>query len=296
MGKASKKMKRKQDKKQQSEVLRQNNALEEQFLQEYQAEHYEKALETLAHLIEGNDIKPNLLYYGACCYYGVEDYERAAQWVTNTLNYAPGHIDARLLLAKICIVQQRLYDAMALLDFVLGQGGLSAEQHDKVRGFLEGELANETDIIQSNFPRLAKVLTEKKDDTAAAAKSQEVITALQKLKQRVCQGNNTETKAATEPVPTEAEQKKAEILTKNVSLIEKVRLLNVFASGYYMQDDYAASQLLLKAALELNDRDETSLRNLAMTIAALGKKDKALAIVARMQQVDFVLLQAIKDR
>ena len=95
---------------------------------------------------------------------------------------------------------------------------------------------------------------------------------------------------------SEAEQKKAEVLAQNVSLVEKIRLLNVFASGYYMQDDYNAAQLLLKAALELDDREEATLRNLAMTMAALGEKDKAAAITAKMAHIDFVLVQAIKDR
>ena len=296
MGKASKKMKRKQDKKQQSELLRQNSIKEEQFIQEYQEGRYEKALESLAQLIEGQDIKPNLLYYGACCYYGLADYERAAKWVTNTLNYAPGHIDARLLLAKICIVQQHFDDAVALLDFVVGQGGLSAEQQVKVRRFLEDELVNETDRIRLDFPRLAKLLPVKTENNVEAEKPQDVITALQNLKQRVCQLNTDEDKAEKVQTSSEAEQKKAEVLAQNVSLVEKIRLLNVFASGYYMQDDYNAAQLLLKAALELDDREEATLRNLAMTMAALGEKDKAAAITAKMAHIDFVLVQAIKDR
>ena len=51
----------------------------------------------------------------------------------------------------------------------------------------------------------------------------------------------------------------------------------------------------MRAALQLDESDAATIRNLALTIAAEGEEEKALQIASQLPATDFVLLQAIKD-
>jgi len=302
MGKASKRMKRKQEKKQQRDIKSQNNAVEIQFIQEYQEGRYDMALESLAKLIEGNDIKPELLYYGACCYYGLMDYERAAQWVSNTLNYAPGHIAARILLAKVCIAQYHYDDAMAILDLVMSCAGISAEERAEVELLVRRSFRGAEQKIREQYPHLASLLENDAIGEDKIKKHSDVLSTLQNLKERVKKIEKEDERI--EPVAkaksiTECKEtvdvKIKEILAKDISIREKMHLFNMFASASYMQNDYMTARTFLKAALEQDVNDEESLRNMAITIAAMGDKDKAEEIVAKMPRIDFLLLKEIKN-
>ena len=83
---------------------------------------YAPALETLVKIIKQKKIKPEFLYDGAYAYFKLGDYERATEWVNNTLTYAPGDIPARLLLAQICLLEHRIDESLAIFEFVLANG------------------------------------------------------------------------------------------------------------------------------------------------------------------------------
>ena len=87
----------------------------------------------------------------------------------------------------------------------------------------------------------------------------------------------------------------AEIREKTCSLKNKIELFNRFAAGEYMQDNFTAAKAYLEAALEMDDGDEESLKNMAVTVAAMGNYDMAQALVAKMGKVDFALLKKIKE-
>ena len=88
----------------------------------------------------------------------------------------------------------------------------------------------------------------------------------------------------------------ADISQRQVSLAEKIQLLHSFAGAAYWQGDYAGAKALLMEALRIDDKDEATLRNLAFTLAALGDKEKAVAIAARMKRADFALLWMLQQR
>lgn len=97
------------------------------------------------------------------------------------------------------------------------------------------------------------------------------------------------------PVAGLAQQQVDDVLAKPISLAEKIRILNAFAGASYAADDFAAAETLLRAALQLDESDAATIRNLALTIAAEGEEEKALQIASQLPATDFVLLQAIKD-
>ena len=135
MGRASKRMKR-QNNRRQADQQKQEAVQTEQELSKLFAERkYEQVLEKLAMLIAAKDVKPEYLYDGAYSYFMLGDLERASQWVSNTLTYAPAHVDARILLARICMAQKRQSDAFAILDFLAEHDAddLTAEQREDIR-------------------------------------------------------------------------------------------------------------------------------------------------------------------
>jgi len=62
-------------------------------------EEYAKALGTVAAMIEKGIKDADAFYDAAYSYFMSGDYERATQWVDNTLSLVPHHVRARILLA-----------------------------------------------------------------------------------------------------------------------------------------------------------------------------------------------------
>ncbi len=88
---------------------------------------------------------------------------------------------------------------------------------------------------------------------------------------------------------------KEEILSKDISLQEKIVLLNSFAGAYYYEHKNEAAKLLLLAAKDIDRQNEESIRNLVML--ALEENDKSLALeyVADLGMTDFSLIKMIRD-
>ena len=87
----------------------------------------------------------------------------------------------------------------------------------------------------------------------------------------------------------------AKIAAKEISLVEKVRLINVFAGVCYQQGDYQSAFDLLSAALELDGQDAATLKNIAYTCLSAGEQEQAMSFAAKLPVVDFALLYAFKQ-
>jgi len=73
-------------------------------------EEYGEALGTVAAMIEAGLQDADAFYDAAYSYFMSGDYERATEWVDNTLRFAPQHVGARILLARICLLEERTAD------------------------------------------------------------------------------------------------------------------------------------------------------------------------------------------
>ena len=87
----------------------------------------------------------------------------------------------------------------------------------------------------------------------------------------------------------------AKIAAKEISLVEKVRLINVFAGVCYQQGDYQSAFDLLSAALEIDGQDAATLKNIAYTCLSAGEQEQTLSFAAKLPVVDFALLYALKQ-
>jgi len=160
MGKASRQMKKKQKNKEEQAINMANRETEEKLREQMEHGEYEKAIETIAELVQAGDVKPEFMYDAAYSYFMAGDYDRSANWVTNTLTADPGHIDARILLARLCILQDRPDDGLAVFDFILENYGaaLSDEKKEEIEEIVAFYGRNEKAKIVRDYPHIAKFL------------------------------------------------------------------------------------------------------------------------------------------
>ena len=322
MGKASKKVKRQLQKKAGEQQVKLCQGKEAELEAAFAREDYVKVLDILAELITAKDIKPDLMYKGAYSYFMLGDYDRAAQWVTNTLNYAPDDIDTRILLARLCFIQNRHDDGLAIYDFLVEhyRHSMSQEQTGQIIDSSEYYVRREAEKLRQQFPHLADFLSIAPPDAeeaaagivstavksaAAATDGGSALSALQRLKAKLqamqnkeepaADAGQTQDTAADEVPAIDNGTKIAEIESRECSLREKVQLLNKFAAGFFVSDDYSSAAEFLTAALKIDAHDNQTLKNMALTQAALGNSDKAQAFAANLQEADFLLLQLLKD-
>ena len=291
---------------------------------------YAKALEVLAEIVKQKEVKPEFLYDGAYAYFMLGDYDRAAEWVTNTLTYAGMSVKARILLARICLVKGRTDDAMALLEFLLTKESAYLAEADKNEIRMVGASLARRDESRTrrDFPALAELvlgaaMAPQDVQAESPAGAQDAKAILSKLKQKIAVAQEQRPAAGAAPAPAEpapavpdakarpavpagempqeegaggldAAAQAADILAREIPAREKVRILTQFAGGYYMAHDPARAECLLAAALRVDVSDWT-LRSMALVQAELGNMEKALAFAAEMKRTDFLLLKALRD-
>ena len=183
MGKAARKMKKKQVQAETAQSRQANARWETLLAEQMKAGKYAEAIETLAELVKGDDIKPEFMYDAAYAYFMVGDYERAGQWINHTLSYAPGHIPVRILLARLLILQERQDDGLAVFDFVLDKGAdtLTEAQRDEIEEIVEFYGRSEGEKIRRSYPHIAALLKLE----APPAGTKDVNQILASLRQKV---------------------------------------------------------------------------------------------------------------
>lgn len=284
MGKNIKKLNKKKNQQNIKAENQQIKELKAALMQQMQDMKYADALSTLSELLEKQCYDPDMIYQGAQAYFLIGDYERAASWVDNTLHFAPQHIGARLLLAKICLLEERTDDAMALYTFVLQNypQGVSEAQREDIKEGADYTWRTDREWLLENYPLVANLCNVKEPQIVPVnnVNPQNMDDKVESSEQ-----GNDETASAEDIVK--------QVLGKDISLTEKVKLLNTFAGGYFVGKDFANAQLLLEKALAIDNHHSKTLANLAILAKMQGDVDKALAYVAKMPETDFLLLQQL---
>lgn len=169
MGKASRKLKKKQQQEEAVGRQAETKELEEKLQSEMETEAYSDALNTLAEIVGKGSVSPAAMYAGAYAYFMLGDYERAAAWIDNTLRFAPGHVAARILLARLCILQEKVDGGLAVFDLLTDKflAGLSDEEKDEIETLSGFYGRNEPERIRKEYPHLAKFLRLDEEDEAA---------------------------------------------------------------------------------------------------------------------------------
>lgn len=330
-----------------------------------EAENYTAAMDVMAEMAANMQMDGEIMYWGAQCYFFTGDFERAEKWVNNALNNGYNSAGLKMLLATLCMSEERSYDALKLCETVLAEGieGMSKQDQEIFDNFMDN-ISYGYDELVSKYPKISAYLQKKQADMEAnspvnklkqilkgkkmkeaepqQAKVQEEVktepektpnedkaqAALARLRQLLSKNKEQtleEVNEVQEPaekiitrevvVPESVQEKEvptseikqveaekidvsdtlAKIVAKEISLVEKVRLLNVFAGVCYQQGDYQSAFDLLSAALELDSQDAATLKNIAYTCLSAGEQEQAMSFAAKLPVVDFALLYALKQ-
>ncbi len=257
----------------------QDNKLQDILNEKMQAGSYDEALDTVVELLEKNCREPQVFYQAAQAYFMLGDYDRAAQWVTNTLQYAPEHVGARLLLARICLLEDRESDAMQIFTQLLSVYGSSLSESDKedICEAVDYTYRTDKDWLQDNYPKVAELMANHKDGIVSAE----------------ADGSAEQMQSAA---PAENEDIVGKIKAKDISLRDKVKLFNAFAGGLYVNNDYQGAKSLLQEALKIDAGSELTLKNMAVVEADCGNVDEALRCASMIPDMDFTLLKLINKK
>lgn len=304
MGKASRRYNRDKNRKQQAQETKMQTNEKRDYEARLQAlmneENYGEALDVLAEMIKNDAYEPEDMYKGAYCYFMTGDYRRSAQWLTNTLSFAPDHVAARLLLARICILEDRTDDGMAIYDFILEHypQQLQPEQREDMQDILEYYVEEDKERVSAQFPYVADFMhldgaQPVEHPAAEAAPAAAAPTAAEETETPEV-SEAAEASEASIAQEAEAQLARVRAMAAEVSVAERIRVLNAFAGGYFVADEYDAAKTFLAEALELDATNDTTLRNLAMLAKAQGDAEKALQFASAMHATDFVLLHALK--
>lgn len=359
------------------------SSLKHDMQQFMEAEDYTAAMDVMAEMAANKQMDGEIMYWGAQCYFFTGDFERAEKWVNNALNNGYNSAGLKMMLATLCMSEERSDDAFKLCEAVLTEGieGMSKQEQEIFDNFMDN-ISYGYDELVAEYPKISAYLQKKQADIEAdspvnklkqilkgkeveEAKAQQMKVqekvktegtptedkaqaALARLRQLLSKNKASEEKQVVEEVnevqePAEAtitreditpeavrekevtaseiqqveaaqpiveefdnvqqnEVEKidvsdtlAKIVAKEISLVEKVRLINVFAGVCYQQGDYQSAFDLLSAALELDGQDVATLKNIAYTCLSAGEQEQAMSFAAKLPVVDFALLYALKQ-
>ena len=348
-------------------------------------ENYVDAIDVMAEMATNRQMDGEVMYWGAQCYFMTGDFQRAERWVENALNNGYNTAGLKMLLATLCMVEERDDEGFKLCDIALAEGmgdmtiqekeifdefmdNISygydelVEKYPKIREYLQQgkddsesnsaisklrqlmetkeskpeqeaepvkadkaepvvgtEESTNEDKAQAALARLRQLLSKNKaaDEAEEAPKEEsaeqqveptitrEVISSDDVAENKNIQPEIQQTEAEQPAVETEsAEQNNSDefdvagtleqVVAKEISLAEKVRLINVFAAACYQRGDYQSAFDLLSAALEIDGQDAATLKNIAYTCLSAGETEQALSFAAKLPVVDFGLLYALK--
>ena len=307
MGKSSRKLNKKKEKATKVELKVRAAGLREQMGEQMEAGEYAEALGSLAELVKDNSYDPDLLYDGAYCYFMVGDYERATKWVDMVMDLAPYHIPARILLVRLCILNEREEGALSLANALLeaNRTMLTEDQTQDLNDILEYYYRCEPERIRKDYPHVAAFVADLAEGvpvpSAGVAKPtaevpvSQVKSETEKLQPEQESLQEAQAEAAADGEGGEDVEKTLQaIAEKPVTLQAKIRLYNVFAGGYFYQKNYVAAGKFLAEALKIDPLDPESLRNMAILCHEQGQKEKAQEYVSKLPQTDFLLLAALR--
>lgn len=324
MGKTKRKMTKKQQCRENQAVRQDAVLLRRQFNTCFEQGDYADVINMLAKIVESGQQTPEDLYRGAFSYFMVGDYARAAGMISTVLSLAPENVDARILLARLCLLEDRAEDALAIFDFLFEHvaSGFTAEQRDQLEDLLAYYLENERKQICRDFPHIAahyhlraaegpetgdayKVATAVAEPAPAAAPEEVPSAPAEPAGSPCLVPGETLAAASEEAAPAGAETSEAavevaaeereRVLSGSLSVAEKLRLLNAFAAGHFAAGEYAAAELLLSAAITLDTADAATLRNLAVLMKCSGDEERAMAFAAKLPRADFLLLAFLRN-
>lgn len=281
MGKRSRKIKRSQQSQKNNEIRQETKIMKAEITELLAKEKYVEVIEELAKMIQAKCYDADTMYAGAFSYFMLGDYKRASAWVNNTLTYDAKNVNARVLLARLCFLENRVTDGLAICNFIMQyySNNLNDEQQHDLEDLVSMYI-DDDGVDKTIYPYLLTMINDDAtvDTTEEAAASQ------------LAKEEAADSKILVLDI---AKAKCQEIMQQQLALTDKVKLLNSFAASFYLDKDFASAELLLAEALRIDTKNDATLRNMVMTQLRLGNIAKAKKFATEMTMADFILLDMI---
>lgn len=300
MGKRSRKMRKQRKARQERNIAMENAATKTDLEHKLAREEYAEVINDLAELIKKKCYDAETMYAGAYSYFMLGDYKRAADWVNNTLQFAPQHLKARVLLARLCFIESRESDGLKVLEFIAESyaATLTDAEKEDIKNIASFYVYSDENGIKANYPALAALfglVLEGTQTTATQCAGRNASQQTATTQDAPALSASQDNAADKSKVSQDAAQVIDNILAQPSGLADKVKVLNAFAGGLFVEDKYAGAEALLTAALKIDPASDETLRNMAILQAVKGDKVKAFAFASKLSTTHFVLLQQIKN-
>ena len=282
MGKRSRKIKRSQQSQKNNEIRQETKIMKAEITELLAKEKYVEVIEELAKMIQAKCYDADTMYAGAFSYFMLGDYKRASDWVNNTLTYDPQNINVRILLARLCFLEDKVNDGLAVCNFVMQyyNNKLNTEQRNDIEDLVSMYI-DDDNVNKAKYPYLLALIDNVADEIDTA---EETATTAPLAKEEA------DSKILALDI---AKAKCQEIMQQQLALTDKVKLFNSFAASFYLDKDFASAELLLAEALRIDTKNDATLRNMVMTQLRLGNIAKAKKFATEMTMADFILLDMI---
>ena len=282
MGKRSRKIKRSQQSQKDNEIRQEIKIMKAEITELLAKEKYVEVIEELAKMIQAKCYDADTMYAGAFSYFMLGDYQRASAWVNNTLTYDAKNVNARVLLARLCFLENRVTDGLAICNFIMQyySNNLNDEQQHDLEDLVSMYI-DDDGVDKTIYPYLLNMIN---DDATVDTTEEAAASPLAKEK--------ADSKIIALDI---AKAKCQEIMQQQLALTDKVKLLNSFAASFYLDKDFASAELLLAEALRIDTKNDATLRNMVMTQLRLGNNKKAQELVVSMTMPNFILLEKLQS-
>ena len=291
--------------------------LKKQMIRQYEDGNFVDAMDTMAQIAELKTMDPEIMLLGAKCYYETGDYERAITWINSTLEYSPGNIGARILLSKICLMDNNPEKGLIILNMIVEkmQSALSEKDKSIITELLDNCKSKMPDLLKG-YPVLFNYLTGNQTKNKVSENDQKVSgkvenatptkaeVAVNRLKALL---NRNKICGKKEPITNQDNCKRQKgdsnspeeiinnVVNQGISLRDKVKILNTYAGNMFINKQYHDSLQLLNEALKIDAQDEYVLRNLIYVHIAMNNLEKAMQYAALLPMTDFSVLDAINS-
>lgn len=282
MGKRSRKIKRSQQSQKNNEIRQETKIMKAEITELLAKKKYVEVIEELAKMIQAKCYDADTMYAGAFSYFMLGDYQRASAWVNNTLTYDAKNVNARVLLARLCFLENRVTDGLAICNFIMQyySNNLNDEQQHDLEDLVSMYI-DDDGVDKNIYPYLLTMIN---DDATIDTTEEAAASPLAKEK--------ADSKIIALDI---AKAKCKEIMQQQLALTDKVKLLNSFAASFYLDKDFASAELLLAEALRIDTKNDATLRNMVMTQLRLGNNKKAQELVVSMTMPNFILLEKLQS-
>lgn len=178
MSSTAKKILRQQAKKQAGQRAASTAARREEVTRLIDGGKYADAVDLIAELVSDKVVDADLCCQLATCYFMTGDFDRAGKWIENTFFYNPGHLGSRMLLGRLCLMENKIEDAFKIFEYILQHysGVLTEDDRITIEDSLFAYYRLEEDNIRKNYPLLAKFMdippAEEPDEGDAAPRNE----------------------------------------------------------------------------------------------------------------------------